>query len=124
MGLDHELRRQYIRPKPTDRDERILVELEEQPDEEMEEVFNWRKVYPLHDYFCKVTEMNDEMNGREVPITKEILEDFLIWLEMNDGEADNDFGGHHDFSKEISQLKDILEHDDFKSYQYYYWAWW
>lgn len=125
MGLDHELRRQYIKPKPEDMNERIIVELEDQEDEEMEEVFNWRKVYPLHEYFCRLTEMSDEDNGTKgKKLTKEDLEDFMIWLEQNNGETDDGFGGVLDFTKEISQLKDILEHDDFDNFQYFYWAWW
>ena len=105
--------------------ERIIIELEDQEDEEMEEVFCWRKVYPLHEYFCRLTGMNDDDNGTiGKKLTKEDLEDFMIWLEQNDGETDDGFGGLLDFSKEISQLKDILEHDDFDNFQYFYWAWW
>jgi len=122
MGLDHNLFRQYIRPTPTDKNEKILVELEEHPDEEMEEVFYWRKDYTLHEYFCEKFKVE---NCDHIPLTKEDLKDFLMWLEEMNGRKDIHWEGEtHDYTKEISQLNDILEYDNFGEYKYFYWAWW
>lgn len=122
VGLDHAIYRQYIQPKPTNRDEAILVELEDKEEEEMEEVFDWRKDYTLHDYFCENFKVE---NCDYIKLTREDLEKFLVWLKAQHGKEDKFWEGEtHDYSKEISQLNDILKYDYFNEYQYFYWAWW
>jgi len=114
--------RVYI-PKPKeDMNERILEELEDKEDNEAEDVFDWRKDYTIHDWFCSRFKVE---NCKELELTKEDLKDFMLFLESLNGKEDTYWAREiYDFAKEISQLKEILEYDEFEEYRYYYWAWW
>jgi len=122
IGLDQYLQRRFLPPKPTNTNEAILIELEEQEKEEAEEVFQWRKDYRLHDFVAD--NIGKFENCEELPLTKEHLAMLLEYFEKNHSTPYSDSEDKLDYSKEISQLKDILENDYFNDVEYFYYAWW
>ena len=121
IGLDQYLYRRELPIIPTDMNERIIVELEDDKDnEEGEEVFCWRKDYELQDFFHSLslnTRGKQVENCEEFILDKELFKRFLEYFEKNNEEQ-------KDYDKEISQLKDVLEHDTFENVEYCYYAWW
>jgi len=123
MGLDHYIYRRYCPPKPKDINGKILVELEDEEKEESEEIFEWRKDYKLHEFIFE--NIGSFVNCEELPLTKEHLIKILEYFVENNGtKANGIYDWKLDYSKEITQLNDILEYEHFEEYEYFYYAWW
>jgi len=117
MGLDHALLRKY---KSKNEIERTIKALDFGKDEENGEIILvWRKDYTLHNFFEDIKNCGEkELNKRELIL-------FLNFLELHDGEEDEHWEGKiHDYTFEITSLKEIIKNYDKESYVYYYWAWW
>lgn len=115
MGLDH-----YLHKRTIDTKKLTLQKLKGK--EEYEIVAEWRKVYPIHEWFCNNFEVE---NCKEVEIQKEDLQELL-----------KDIADDPDFFKEtyvyeeeekakiIAEIEAVINETDWDNEIIEYYAWW
>ena len=115
MGLDSYLFKRTITPKA-----KIIRKLSGGRDGDGEELAYWRKAHLINEYFLSYADTEDDLNCKDIILTKENLKDILLWAkekECNEYEK-------HDFGILKKVLTKAIKETNFDEEEIYYYAWW
>ena len=114
MGLDSYLLKRAITPKA-----KVIKKLV--GDENRIELAYWRKAHLINAEFLSYADTEDDLNCKDVVLTKEDLKDILLWAKEKEY---NDEYEKHDFKLLIKVLTKAIKETNFDEEEIYYYAWW